>query len=127
MRVFIRVPTGTDMSIAEKEYPDMWMDEDDYYEDNHQTWVNGSADYDEGDPDEWFTHDEAVAFMGFVEGAIPEASAWIEDNGEWAEGMIRCRDFSEYRTDENTKAEWKRTSNIYWKNHERGKKARGEE
>ncbi len=118
MEVQLLVPKGTDISRIQDYYPDIWEEEG--YDDEFQSyWCGNSMQYTDDDDAEWLTYDEAVAFCGFCEELIKNAKAWIEGNGPWAQGMISRRDFSDFATTDEAKAEWKKTSDIYWAAHEK--------
>lgn len=123
MEVNLTVPAGTDISMIRDEYPDLY--EDDNADDGYQEyWCGISSDEYEDDEDdeddEWLTHDQAVEFCGFCEGAIPTAKAWIAGNGSWAQGMISQKDFSGLAVTDKDKAIYLAVSNIYWVAFERG-------
>lgn len=118
MEVEICVEPKTDMSVVEREYPDISPDGDDRY------FVGRSSDepLEKGEC-EWLDHDEAVECCGFVEGAIPGADVLIEGNGGWAQGMISRRDFDSLAVSKKEKAAYKATSDRFWKAFRRGRKA----
>jgi len=118
MEVQIVVQTGTDIAIIESEYPDMYLDEENF--EGRDTYFVG----DEGE--EWLTYDEAVECCGFIEGAIPGADTLIEGNGEWAQGMLSSRDFSGLAIDESLRAAYKARSDMWWTANERGRLAAAE-
>ena len=115
MEVKITIPTGTDISMIEQEYPDIYIDEEDF--EGYDTYFVGK----EGD--EWLTHEEAVECCGFIEGAIHGSETCIEGNGEWAQNMLSREDFSSLAISDEYKADLKRISDIWWTAHGRGKKA----
>lgn len=106
------------MSVIQKEYPDIW--EDDFDDENAEWYIGQSAEDDEDDGTEWLNYEDAVEFCGFCEGAVENAYAQIDGNGPWAQGMIRCRDFSGYAFREEDKRRRKATSDRYWEAHKRG-------
>lgn len=123
----MNVPKGTDISVVQREYSDLWLDGD--WDDQTQYFIGKSSEEDDpDDPDgpiseSFLTRDEAIEFCGFVEGAIPSAVTLIEGNGGWAQGMLSTKDFSGYASKKATKAEWKRESNLWWAAHKRGQDA----
>jgi len=126
MEVTIIVPTGTDISKIEDEYPDIVQDDTDI--DGDDIYFIGKSsdddDNDRGGANEWLTYDEAVKCSGFCEGAIEDAETVLEGNGGWAMGMLRCNDFSTFIVDDESKVEYKRHSDIWHKSFERGKSLR---
>ncbi|TWT58929.1 hypothetical protein KOR42_23160 [Thalassoglobus neptunius] len=122
------VAEGTDISAIEKVFPDLWEDEG--YGEGVRSYVCGSSsdehDSDGSDADgnpEWMSFDECVEFCGFVEGAIPETTAYIEGNGPWAMSMIRRKNFSRYSMTDPEVKEHIQVSNRYWAAFKRGKTA----
>lgn len=111
MEVQIAVKSGTGIEVLEKEYGDIYLDDQ----------TEGTAVYYVG---KWLDFDEAVALCGFAEGAIPGASVMIEGNGQWAQGMISRTDFSGLAVSKKEKLSYKRTSALFWKHFKRGQKAR---
>lgn len=123
MDVKIIVPTGTDISKIETEYPDIYQDDTDCDGDDIY-FVGKSSDDEDNDRDsesEWLTYDEAVECSGFVEGAIDGAITCIEGNGAWAMGMLQRTDFTGYAVSAADIDEYKRCSDIWHKAYERGK------
>ena len=120
MDVLLVVPTHTDIRILGQEYPDLVYDYD--YEGEGTDYFIGESS-DGGGPDEWLTYDEAVAFCGFAEGAIPGASTIIEGNGFWAQGLLSLREVPESYEPED-RAERERYAAIWWEAHARGVAAR---
>lgn len=126
MEVKIIVPTGTDISKIENEYPDIVLDDTDIDGDDVY-FVGESSDDVDNDRDsenEWLTYDKAVECSGFCEGAIDKAETVLEGSGGWAMGMLRCKDFSTIAVDDASKAEYKRHSVIWHKGFERGRLSR---
>ena len=125
MEVRIIVPAGTDMSVIEKEYPDIFMDEEDV--EGEDTYFVGKSqeeyDDDEEAEDEWLTRDEAIQCCGFVEGAIAGADTLLEGNGDWAQGMLSDKAFSGLAISDEQKAEYERVSGLWWEAHEKGRLA----
>ena len=123
MEVMICVPTKSDMSAVEREYPDI---EQDFGYDDHERYFVGRAsdDQPEGSRREWLTYNQAVACCGFVEGAIPGAETLIEGNGAWAQSMISRRDFSGLAISDQAKRAYQRTSSLFWRHYRRGKNPR---
>ena len=119
MEIRIYVPHGTDISLIEEQYPDIYNDEMD--KEYGDVYFIGKAD-----DKNWLTYNGAVEACGFVEGAVLSACTNIEGNGEWATGMIKQKDFSDYAVPRQTKALWKRRSNLYWKNWKLGEQERTE-
>jgi len=126
MECILVVPHKTDISIIEREYPDLCNDE--MHEEGDRYFIGKPSDEEPDEADEesgeWLTYDEAVEFCGFSEGAIPDADAVIDGNGEWAMGMLTRTDFSGLATDDATKLEYKRRSDIWHEAFERGKLSR---
>lgn len=126
MDVRIIVPTGTDISKIEAEYPDIYHDDTDC--DGDDIYFVGSSSEEIGNDrdseNEWLTYDEAIECCGFVEGVIEEADACIEGNGPWAMGMLQRTDFTGYAVSATDIEEYKRCSNIWHKAFERGKLSR---
>ena len=120
MEVQIVVPTGTDMSVVEKEYPDIYLDEENF--EGHSIYFVGHSE-GEGEGDEWLTHDDAVECCGFIEGAIPKADTLIDGNGSWAQGMLSRKDFSGLAVDDALKIAYKATSDAWWRAYDRGRLA----
>ena len=120
MEVALYVPKDTDLSVVLAEYPDL-CDEEPEEDEILEYWIGSSEECDDGD--EWLTHDDAVEFCGFCEGAIPDAETMIGGNGGWAQSMMRQRDFSRYAVRDEQKQIWTATSDRYWAAHERGKQA----
>ena len=81
-------------------------------------------DYEDADEDKWLTYDESIGFCGFCDGAIPDSIPWIMGNGEWAQSLIGCKDFSSYAMSIDEKAERLRVSEVYWDYHRRGEYSR---
>ena len=88
MEVQICVPTGTDISIIEQEYSDIYQDAEDL--DGEDIYFVGDCmDADEDNGSAWLTRDAAIECCGFVEGSVPSAETLIEGNGAWAQGKAR--------------------------------------
>lgn len=112
MEVRLCVKMGTDISLIESEFGEMGEafprnDEDDsvdYY----------LGDYEDEDEDgvEWL-YDDCVKFCGYCCGAIPDSMPWIMGNGEWAQGLIGCMDFSSYAMTEEEKLARIKISEVY--------------
>jgi len=120
MEVKIIVPSGTDMSIVEKEYPDIYLDDD---IEGDETYFIGSSseDYDnDDDVAEFLSYDDAVACSGFVEGAIPDAYTLLEGSGPWAQSMLKVKDFDGYAFSASDLAERQRLSEIWHDAYDRG-------
>lgn len=117
MEVNLTVPSGTNISVIENKYSDIWEDQN--YDSATQSYWIGKPDEDGG----WMTYNECVEFCGFAEGNVKEASCTIDGNGEWAQGMISRKDFSGLAIPASDKAKLKRTSNRYWAAHKRGQTA----
>ena len=122
MQVRLCVKLYTDISLVEAQYgelsePHLRNNEDD------EDLADYYFGYEEEDPEdgEWLTHDEAVGFCGFCDGAIPDSTPWIMGNGEWAQSIIGRRDFSTYAMSIDDKAERLRVSEIYWDYRQKGK------
>lgn len=123
MEVRLCVKSGTDVSLVEAEFGELsgpypWDDEEglvDYY--------LGNEDEEDEESSEWLTHDDAVRFCGFCDGAIPESIPWIMGNGDWAQNLIGCRDFSRYAMAPEDKVERLRVSEIYWEGRNSGVEA----
>lgn len=122
MLVTLTVPSGTDVAVILDEYPDLIFDFDFGEDDGSDYFIGEDETQEEGG--EWLTLDEAIAFCGFAEGAIPEASTLISGNGGWAQGLLSQRDFSGYNWEPEYIAERQRNSAIWWEAYERGKAAR---
>lgn len=94
MDVKILVPTGTDISKIEAEYPDIYQDDADC--DGYDIYFVGkSSDDEDNDRDsenEWMTWDESLACCGFVEGVSPRSETAMEGSGEWAMAKARKTD-----------------------------------
>lgn len=118
MEVQVIVPKGTDMSLVQSHYTDLWQDED-IFDDEESYWSGKTFSECEHEEMEVMTYDECIEFCGFVEAVIPEALTCIEGHGSWAMSMIRRRDFSHIVGGETHKP----TSDRYWAAHERGKRA----
>ena len=121
MEASVYVPRGTDISVIEKEYPD--LSEDEGWGDEVQAYFIGEDEPDEDYEDEWMTHEECIDFCGFCEGAIKGADTMIANNGPWAMGMIRRKDFNSLVITDAEKAGYKATSDRYWAAFERGRVA----
>ena len=122
MEVRICVRLYTDISLIEAQYGEL-------SEPHLRNDGEDSVDYylgdEEGDDDhKWLTHDDAVRFCGFCDGAIPESSPWIMGNGEWAQSLIGLRDFSSYAMTIDEKTERLRISKIYWDYRRKGEDSR---
>lgn len=126
MECTLVVPHGTDISIIEREYPDICNDE--LHEEGDVYFIGKPSDEEPDEDDdeagEWLDYDEAIEFCGFCEGAIEGADAVIDGNGPWAMGMLCHRDFTGYSATESEVAELKRRSDLWWAAHERGKLSR---
>ena len=121
MEVSLVVPNGTDIGILLAEYSDIVLDYE-YEGEGADYFIGQDEPMEEGD--EWLTHDEAIEFCGFAEGAIPGASTMISGNGLWAQGLLSQRDFSSQNWEPEYLAERERHSAIWWEAHERGAAAR---
>ena len=93
MEASVYVPKGTDMSVIEKEYPD--LSEDEGWSDEEQAYFLGYHEPNEEDDEEWLAYDECIEFVGFCEGAIEQAECLITDWGPWAMSMLRRKNFSD--------------------------------
>ena len=126
MEVKLVVKHGTNISLIEREYPDIYLDDNTESEDCY--FIGKSMEdtslADNGQEIEWLTHQEAVECCGFCEGAVVGMETVIEGNGGWAQGMISRKDFTGLAVDGNAKKEYSRTSRQYWKAHKRGEQAR---
>lgn len=94
MDVKIIVPTGSDISQIEAEYPDIYQD-DTCVDGSDIYFVGEISDAEGNDRDsegEWMTYDEARECCGFVEGSMPESETLIEGSGEWAMSETRKTD-----------------------------------
>jgi len=124
MEVDLFVPLGTDLSVVRTAYPDLIEDDSAHVDDEHvQCWIGQSMEDDEDESFEWMTHDGAVDFCGFCEGAIEGAETIIEGNGGWAQSMLRRRDFSSLCSGAELKQYYKEVSDRYWAAHARGQSA----
>ena len=121
-QVRLTVKEGADVSAIEMEYGEMSGPYPRHDEDNLVDYYLGDEDEDD-DGIEWLKYDDAVAFCGFCDGAIPDSIPWIVENGDWAQGLIGCRDFSRYAMSEEEKVERLRVSGIYWDARRRGESA----
>ena len=121
MEASVYVPKGTDMSVIEKEYPD--LSEDEGWSDEEQAYFLGYYEPNEEDDEEWLAYDECIEFVGFCEGAIEQAECLITDWGPWAMSMLRRKNFSDLAFSDEKKASYKQNSDIYWAAYERGKAA----
>lgn len=97
MDVKIIVPTGSDISKIEAEFPDIYLDDidndgDDIYFVGESSDAAGNA---RGSKNERLTYDEAIECCGFIEGCMPEAETAMEGSGGWA--MSKARDTDLYR------------------------------
>ena len=123
MEVRITVPHGTDISIIESEYPDIYQDDRDI--DGEDIYFIGEPPSDdEDDGNDWLTYNEAIECCGFAEGAVTEAIALIEGNGEWAQGMLRRKNFSGFAATDEDKKRWKCNSELWHSAFERGEMLR---
>jgi hypothetical protein len=126
MECTLVVPHKTDISIIEREYPDICNDE--IHEDGDRYFIGKpneqEPDFVEGESDEWLTYDEAIAFCGYCEGSIDGADAVIDGNGEWAMSMLCRTDFTGYAGTTCDIAAMQRCSNIWNEAFERGKGSR---
>lgn len=120
MEVCLTVPIGENIAAVEKEYPDILEIDRDEERGETEYWIGDSPeDLDEGE-EEHFTHDEAVEFCGFAEGAIRTGYTMIDGNGPWAQGQLSRRDFSGMAITPEEKADCERISNIWWTAYRRG-------
>ena len=94
MDVKIIVPTGSDISKIEAEYPDIFQD--DSNADGYDIYFLGKSSDDnvnERDSEnEWMTWDESLACCGFVEGVFPGSETAMEGSGGWAMAEARKTD-----------------------------------
>ena len=125
MECTLVVPHGTDISIIEREYPDLCNDE--ISEDGDVYFIGKPSDEEPDEDDEEsgerLDYDEAIEFCGYCEGAIEEADACIDGNGPWVQGQLRETDFSHLK-DAGDRAERERCSKLWHEAFERGKLSR---
>lgn len=119
MEVCLTVPIGVSIVAVEIEYPDIVGDFVDEEMGEEDFWI-GKPDEEMEGGGEWLTHDEAIEFCGFGAGAIPGASAMIDGNGPWAQGMLSRKDFSGLAITPADRAELERRSQIWWDAYRRG-------
>ena len=122
MEVRLCVKSETDVSLVEAEFGELSEPYSRNDEEDSVDYYLGAEEEDE-EGVEWLTHDDAVRFCGFCDGAILESMPWIMGNGDWAQNLIGCRDFSGYAMAPADKVERLRVSEIYWEGRHSGVKA----
>ena len=124
MEVRLCVKRDTDISQIEDEFGE--LSEPQARNDDDEDLVDYylGDDYENDDDDsKWITYDEAIGFCGFCDGAIPDSTPWIMGNGEWAQSLIGCKDFSRFSWTIEEKTERLRISEVYWDYHRKGEAA----
>jgi len=94
MDVKIIVPTGSDISKIEAEYPNIYQDDTDA-DGSDVYFVGESSDAEDNEREsenEWMTYVEAIECCGFVEGVFPSSETLMEGSGGWAMSEARKTD-----------------------------------
>nr|VFK58224.1 MAG: hypothetical protein BECKUNK1418G_GA0071005_100255 [Candidatus Kentron sp. UNK]VFK68326.1 MAG: hypothetical protein BECKUNK1418H_GA0071006_100155 [Candidatus Kentron sp. UNK] len=96
MEIAISVENGTDMTVIENRYPDLYLDDID--SDGYATYFIGDSSEDRylqkcygtlEDEEELYTKKDALMLYGFVMALLPDAIVCFEGCGPWAMGEYK--------------------------------------